>query len=282
MGIEVLDKLEEMIEVDLQGIVFKAYPALVKNGKQVNIRVLENKKIAEQETQKALRQLFVNELPEQMRYLKKSIPDIQNLCLKYADFGGCEELKLDIVNKVIDDVFLYEDVGTVNEFTSRLDKGKSEIHAAAVKWGGLLSSILDEYRSIKKILKSSSISQLDVVSDIQLQLNNLFPKGFITIIDEQWLREYPRYLSGIKKRYDKSQDNANRDRGLRLNFSRLWEAYIMRHELLLKQHIESEQLKHYRWMLEEYRISLYAQELKTKFPVSEKRLKKYWNELSDI
>ena len=72
-----------------------------------------------------------------------------------------------------------------------------------------------------------------------------------------------------------------RDRQLRIEFSRLWDEYVKRHQALEKQHIESAQLKHYRWMLEEYRVSLFSQELKTRFPISEKRLKKYWNELSD-
>ena len=85
----------------------------------------------------------------------------------------------------------------------------------------------------------------------------------------------------IKKRFDKSKTNATRDRQLRLEFSSLWQEYIKRQASLEKQHIDSQQLNHYRWMLEEYRVSLFAQELKTKFPVSEKRLKTYWNELSD-
>ena len=73
-----------------------------------------------------------------------------------------------------------------------------------------------------------------------------------------------------------------RDRQLKIEFSRLWDEYIKRQKLLEKQHIDSEQLTHYRWMLEEYRISLFAQELKTRFPVSDKRLRKHWNELSDV
>ena len=84
----------------------------------------------------------------------------------------------------------------------------------------------------------------------------------------------------IKKRFDKSRTNATRDRQLRIDYSRLWDEYIKRQQTLEKKHIESEQLENYRWMLEEYRVSLFSQELKTKFPVSEKRLKKFWHELS--
>ena len=72
-----------------------------------------------------------------------------------------------------------------------------------------------------------------------------------------------------------------RDRQLKIEFSRLWDEYARRQELLEKQHIYSEQLSYYRWMLEEYRISLFAQELKTRITVSDKRLRKYWNSLSD-
>ncbi len=278
---DILDTMEDTVELDLHGVTIKAYPALVKEGRQVNLRVLENKKTAETETHKALRQLFINAMPEQIKHLKKSIPDIQHLCLKYSDFGSCEGLKLDIINKTIDDVFLYDSVQTEKEFKVRLEKGKSELHEKAKHWSQLLTSILDEYRSIKKIMKNPSLSQLDIVTDIQLQLDYLFPPNFITVIEQQWLQQYPRYLMAIKKRFDKAQTNAIRDRQLRLDFSRLWQEYLKRQDSLREQHIESQQLNHYRWMLEEYRVSLFAQELKTKFPVSEKRLKTYWNALSD-
>jgi ATP-dependent helicase HrpA len=279
VGPEVLDSLSETVELNLQGITIKAYPALVKEGKQVNLRALESKKKAERETHQALRQLFIIALPEQIKHLKSAIPDIQNLCLKYTDFGRCDDLKLDIINKTIDDVFLYGNIQAENEFNSRLEKGRSDLHEKAKQWSRLISSILDEYRVIKKSMKNPSLSQLDMVTDIQGQLNYLFPKNFITIIDQQWLQQYPRYLMAIKKRFDKSKTNVTRDRQLRIDFSRLWGEYIKRQASLAKQHIDSEQLNYYRWMLEEYRVSLFAQELKTKFPISEKRLKNFWNEL---
>ena len=281
VGVDILDTMEESVELDLHGVAIKLYPALVKEGRQVNLRALENRKTAETETSKALRQLFIKAMPEQIKHLKKSIPDIQHLCLKYSDFGSCDGLKLDIINKVIDDIFLYDSIRSENEFNARLEKGKSELHEKAKHWSRLLTTILDEYRSIKKLMKNPPLSQLDTATDIQLQLDFLFLPNFIILIEQQWLQQYPRYLMAIKKRFDKSKTNATRDRQLRLEFSRLWQEYIKRQASLEKQHIDSPQLDHYRWMLEEYRVSLFAQELKTKFPISEKRLKTYWNEMSD-
>jgi len=281
VAVNVLDDMTAYVELELHGVSIKLYPALVKDGRQVNLRALENKKIAELETRKALRQFFINAMSEQIKKLKKSIPNIQNLCLRYSEFGSCEALKLDIVNNTIDDIFLRDCIHTESEFNARLEKGKSECQQKANHWSQLLTIILDEYRAIKKLMKNASLSQLDTVTDIQQQLNQLFPRNFITDIEPIWLQQYPRYLMAIKKRVEKAKNNAIRDRQLRLEFSRLWQQYLKRQSSLVKQHIDSPQLNHYRWMLEEYRVSLFAQELKTKFPVSEKRLKVYWDELSD-
>ena len=278
----ILDDMNETVELDIQGITIKAYPALVRHGKKVNLRARENKQVAAEETHKALRQLFINAMPEQIKHLRNTIPDIQNLCLKYTDFGRCDDLKQEIINKTIDDVFLRGSIHTEEEFNFQLEKGKSKLHENAKRWGVLLSTILDEYRLIKKVMKKPLLTQLDMMSDVQLQLSHLFPVNFITNIDQQWLQQYPRYLTGINKRFDKSQSNTLRDRQLRIEFSKLWDEYFKRYESLVKQHIDSAELNHYRWMLEEYRISLFAQELKTKFPISEKRLKKYWNDMTGI
>jgi ATP-dependent helicase HrpA len=178
-------------------------------------------------------------------------------------------------------VFLYERIKSAAEFEQRLQQGRSRLHAKAEQWSRLLTTILDEYRAIKKQMKNPAMMQLDMVNDMQQQLNHLFPKRFITDIEKQWLQQYPRYLAGINKRFEKSRTDITRDRQLRLEFSKLWDEYLKRSESLKQQHIVSEQLDRYRWMPEEYRVSLFAQELKTRFPVSEKRLKKYWNELSD-
>ena len=280
--VSVLDDMDETVELNIQGITIKAYPALVKRGKKVNLRALENKQVAAEETRKALRQLFINAVPEQVKHLGNTIPGLQNLCLKYTDFGRCDDLKQEIVNKTIDDVFLQGSIQTEKEFNRQLEKGRSELYENAKRWVALLSTILDGYRAIKKIMKKPLLTQLDMVSDVQLQLSHLFPENFITNIDQQWLQQYPRYLTAIKKRFDKAQSNALRDRQLRIGFSKLWDEYFKRYESLVKQHIDSDELNHYRWMLEEYRVSLFAQELKTKFPISEKRLKKYWNDLSGI
>jgi len=120
------------------------------------------------------------------------------------------------------------------------------------------------------------------MADIKSQLNALLFADFLSKTEIKWLEQYPRYLSAIIKRLDKIRSSAEKDRESRLKIAHLWPAYIERNNQITQQHIHSEQLDYYRWMIEEYRVSLFAQELKTLFPVSEKRLKKYWGEISDI
>lgn len=281
VGPDAIEKLIDTVEFNVQGIVLKAHTALVKQGKKVNLRAVESRQQAEHLTAIAMQQLVVNSIPEQIKHLKNSIPDAQNLCLKYVDFGSCETLKSALVHKVIDDVILYEPVSSEQMFYQRIEQGKPQLHDRLQKYSQQISGILKQYRVIKKSIKTPALSQLDTVTDIQQQLGYLFPKDFIIEIEPAWLQQYPRYLSGIVKRLEKQGDNVTRDRQLRLEFALLWEEYRERHNSLINKGIESEELKQYRWMLEEYRVSLFAQELGTKFPISVKRLKKYWDEMSD-
>ena len=282
VGAEAIDLLEQTFEIKQHGLKLNAYPALIKKGKQVSIRLLNSKPQAEEETTKGLRQLFINALPAQIKHLKSNIPDIQKLCLKYTDFGRCDELKQDIVHVVINQCFMQNLIKNQQEFETALEAGRGNLMDTASEWCKLLSNILDQYKVIKKTIKNPPLSLLDIVTDVQNQLAYLFPDHLLTQIDKQHLKHYPRYLTAINKRMEKAQGDTTRDRQHRLQVSNLWDAYLKRHNTLEKQHIVSEQLENYRWMLEEFRVSLFAQELKTQYPVSEKRLKAYWNEISDI
>lgn len=282
IGAEVIDLLEQVIEIEQHGVKIKAYPALIKRGKKVDLKLLNSKQQAEDKTATGLVQLFINALPEQIKNLKKSLPDIQTLCLKYTDFGGCEEMKQDIINITIMQCFLQQPIKSSDDFKQALDAGRSELINVATEWCQLLSEILNQYKVIKKELKNPPLSMLDIVSDIQNQLGHLFPNHFLTKIDKQWLKHYARYLNAIQKRLEKAPISPEKDRAHRLQLSNLWSAYQKRHQTLEKQHMVSEQLEHYRWMLEEFRVSLFAQGLGTVVPVSEKRLRGYWLGIEDV
>ena len=179
-------------------------------------------------------------------------------------------------------MFTKNDIRSLDDFNESLNKGKSQLIDHATRLCLLLNDIFNHYKGIKKSLKSAPIDWLDAMSDIKSQINELLFPDFLVMVEAEWLEQYPRYLTAISKRMEKIRSNPLKDRECRLKIADLWSDYIDRNNRIKSQHAHSPQLDHYRWMLEELRVSLFAQELKTRFPVSEKRLKKYWDDISDV
>ena len=133
---------------------------------------------------------------------------------------------------------------------------------------GLLQIIFRENGEIRKSLSEGQTAlNRFVCDDIRQQLDRLLEMDFPRHIPRQWLMQYPRFLKAIKYRLDKLQGNLNRDRKATQEIARYTER--------LEQDMLSDDARHFRWMLEEYRVSLFAQAMGTSIPVSARRLDKY-------
>ncbi|RDH82784.1 MAG: ATP-dependent RNA helicase HrpA [endosymbiont of Galathealinum brachiosum] len=276
----ILDDLPDSIEINNNGIMIKAYPVIVASGKQVNVRIIASQLEAQKKHYEGIRQLFINALSQPVKNLKLNLKKQQNLCAKYISIGSCEQFKSQVIHRIIDHLFTRHMPTTQNEFTALLDNRK-HIDDSLTDTLSKLSKILDLFHQLNKKLKNPPLNWLDAMTDIQNQLNHLLHNNFILKTHDDNLNNYTRYLNAIDKRLEKIQANPERDRKARLEISSLWEDYKKRSDMLLKNNQKSEQLEQYRWLLEEYRISLFAQEIKTISPVSAKRLKKIWNDISD-
>jgi len=275
-----LDSLPANIEINNHGIKIKAFPALVAKGKQVNIEIISSKHDAQQQHFSGLRQLFINALSQPVKHLKSELSKQQNLCVKFMPIGSCDHLKSQITYRIIDELFTQHLPTTKAEFEKLLNN-RQDINENLQLLIEKLQKILSAYQQLNKRLKNLPLNWLDALSDIQEQLNSLLHKNFILETHDNNLNNFSRYLNAIDKRLDKIQNNPERDRKARIEISTLWNDYKKRAELLAKNHQHSDQLEQYRWLLEEYRISLFAQEIKTLSPVSANRLKKIWNDISD-
>jgi len=281
----VLDKMPMDIEINNNGIIIKAFPALVSTSnvsktRPVDIRIINSKHEAQDKHFAGLRQLFINALAQPIKQLKSSLSGQQNLCAKYISIGNCEQLKSQIVFRIVDQLFTHHLPKSTAEFESLLDN-RQYIDEKTTEFIRLLSDILDIYHGLKKQLKNPPLNWLDAMADIQDQLNNLLHKDFILTTPSDNLINYSRYLKAIEKRLQKIQANPDRDRKARIEISTLWAEYKKRADALTINRQSSTQLEQYRWLLEEYRISLFAQEIGTLTPVSAKRLKKIWNDISN-
>jgi len=273
--------LETDVEFTRNGILMRGYPALVDKVESVAIELRDNLQQAENKTRIALRRLVGFGVPDKLKYLSRQLPHQKEINLYYAPVGRCDELKQDLIDTIIDQAFFSGELPrTANAFNQCIDAGKKNMLLISKEICCLILETLKQHHQLNKKLKGSlSPAWLHAAGDIKAQLSYLIYSGFIKKTPIEWLREYPRYFKSINLRLDKLTGNVSRDRALMMEVKPLWEEYLVRLEKQQQQGIIDAELSTYRWMIEELRVSLFSQELKTKMPVSAKRLKKRWSKV---
>lgn len=163
------------------------------------------------------------------------------------------------------------------EFSARLEAGQDKLIEIANHISGLVNDCLQSFHKIRKQLNGRiPVTGLQASHDIKDQLDELIYPGFVSETPLDWLEQYPRYLKAIEKRLDKLQHAPDKDRKLTLEIAPLWQNYL---DYLESHEDYTTELQEYRWLIEELRVSLFAQELKTIKPVSVKRLEKLWKDI---
>lgn len=255
------------------------YPALRDLGDAVCIELFEDRTLADQEMQRGLLRLFLLALPQQIRYLKKHCGLAEKAALMYVPFGDKKSLLDSLVSAAFYQTFVHKQplIRTEAEFTQRLDSQRAQLVASANSLRTLLTEILTLHHEVEhQISEHPSQARQASYDDIQFQLGQLLPSGWVSHYDLTRLSELPRYLQAIVLRIEKLRGNLERDIQEIPRLQILWDQYTAKLEQHREQGKYCEALAQYRWMLEELRISLFAQGLKTRYPVSYKRLEKQW------
>ncbi|MFQ6023753.1 MAG: ATP-dependent RNA helicase HrpA [Acidiferrobacterales bacterium] len=274
--------LPERVALRRDGQSVQAFPALVDKGLTVSLKLFDTPHKAEQVMRGGLRRLFILRMPQQIKYLQKNLSGIQQMCLHYASLGGCTELKEDLVNATVDRVFVGDEVWVRNgqEFDKREQEGKQQLLSTANTLCELVSTTLAHYHAVHSRLGGATPSSWEhAISDMQNQLERLVYKGFVSRTPYRWLLQLPRYLQAMLMRFERLEQGPAKDRNKQSQIMPLWQAYLTRSEACRWTDKESQVLEDYRWWLEELRVSLFAQELKTAFPVSVRRLQDKWKEI---
>lgn len=269
--------LPEVIDFERNGVRMRGYPALCDQADGLAIKLFDTQTQAERETRRALRVLIVMQIPDKIKYLGKNLPGLQQMCLHYAPVGRCGDLQQDLLGCAVDQAFLSDQPlpRTQAAFDACLERGRQRLMQVANEVCTMVGATLAEQHQLNKRLKGNVPPMaLPAMADIQEQLKYLLYPGFIHHTAMEWLREYPRYLKAINLRLEKLPVAASRDRQHMLEIKPLWQKYLERKARHEKQGIVDPELEKYRWMIEELRVSLFAQELGTKMPVSVKRLEK--------
>ncbi|WP_457443308.1 ATP-dependent RNA helicase HrpA [Roseateles sp. P5_E4] len=272
-------ELPELLEVRKGGQTLIGFPALIDKGAHVEIEVFDEPEVAAAKHRAGLRRLIALQLKEPLKFLEKNIPDLQRMSVLYMGLGTAEDLRDQIIGVALDRAFLADPLPTDPiSFKKRIEEGRSRLNLIAQEVARAAHAVLQELANASRKLKDSRPAK-DVGDDITAQLQRLVPKRFA--LDTPWaqLQHLPRYLKAITARLDKLRADPDRDAKLMSEVKPLEQRYTRRMAEL--KGVRDARLDDFRWQLEELRVSLFAQELRTPQPVSVKRLDKVWSQLTD-
>ncbi len=275
-------ELPELMEIQKPnspaGQVLVGFPALIDRGGHVEIEVFDEPDAAAAKHRAGLRRLVALAIKEPLKYLEKNIPDLVKMAAAYMPLGTAEELRGQIIELALDRAFLAEPLpADAKAFDTRITEGRSRLNLIAQEVARLAGAILVDFAAAQRKLKDSRPAK-EVTDDIHAQLLRLVPKRFLQAAPYGQLAHFSRYLKAITLRLDKLRGDPARDAQRLAELRPIEQRYLRR--LAEQKGVADARLDEYRWLLEELRVSFFAQELRTPQPVSTKRLEKAWQQLS--
>jgi ATP-dependent helicase HrpA len=270
-------ELPELLEVKVgSGGTAIGFPALVDEGDSVALRAMDSEDKARAAHRKGLTRLFALSLKEQVKAIEK-LPGLRDLALAFMPFGTEKELKEALVAATLERTCLMEPLpAEKSAFAVRRDAAKGRILLVAQEILRLVATIVAEHVALQKKLASMQKVFPAICADIAAQLGELLQKGFVTATPFERLQHYPRYLKAAALRLDKARADATRDARLAADWAALARPLERERAQQMKSGVADPFHEEFRWLLEELRVALFAQELRTPSPVSVKRLQKMW------
>ncbi len=279
-------ELPELMEISKGKQTLIGFPALIDLGDAVTIEVFDEPDVAAAKHRAGLRRLFSLQIKDALKYLEKNLPELQKMATSYmlvgraADNSGggtLEELREQIIEVALDRAFLLEPLPTNEaDFKKRIDDGRGRLTLIASEVARLAAGILVEFAAAQRKIKDTK-NAAEAAADAAQQLQRLVPKRFLTLTPYTQLQHFPRYLKAITLRLEKWRADPARDAArlaeLRPQEQRYWRLVAER------KGATDARLQELRWLLEELRVSFFAQELRTPQPVSIKRIEKAWLQL---
>jgi ATP-dependent helicase HrpA len=280
-------ELPELMEIRKGGQTLIGFPALMDLGDAVGIEVFDEPEVAMARHREGLRRLFALQIRDALKYLEKNLPGLMTMATAYMQVGKTdggssggtlEELRSQIIELALDRAFLADPLPTDEvAFKKRVEEGRGRLTLISSEIARSAGLILTEYAAAARKLKDSR-PPADVATDIAQQLQRLVPKRFLLTTPYAQLQHFPRYLKAVQLRLDKLRADPARDASklaeLRPQDQRFWRLVAER------KGVQDARLQELRWLLEELRVSFFAQELRTPQPVSVKRLDKAWGQLN--
>jgi ATP-dependent helicase HrpA len=250
-----------------------AFPALVDLGGSVALRVYERRDEALFEHRRGIERLLRRALADKLKQAQRQLPLNNMLMLKWTPMGGPEALRADIVEAALRELFtgLDPDVRTRGAFEHARETIMRQLFPAAVELLALAEAIIAGYAELRPLLQPPLLGFARAnYDDLEEQLRELLAPGFLRDIGRTRLAQFPRYLKAMKLRAERLRQDPARDQARMLGVQLYWREYLK----LRATSSDDAQLDELRWLVEEMRVSTFAQEVRTAESVSPKRLAK--------
>lgn len=266
--------LPKNVSIQINEINVLMYPALVDRTDNISIRLFDTPFKAECAMRAGLNRLFQLQMKQDIKYIKKNFPGKDSIILSAANIYKKDQLLDDVVSRVIQSEFIdnYGIVRSKLAFEEIIERERSGLISKTNDLSRLLKTLFSIYKDVNSLIAMMNTSATeDSIEDVQSQLSNLVFPGFIKQIPMEWLAHYPRYLTAIVQRLEKLNRSFQNDKRKMTTIHRFWSEYLQLNEMRGGQTMDAD-VERYRWMIEEYRVSIFAQELKTVIKVSPERL----------
>ena len=261
-------------ELRRAGQTVTLFNALADEGDAVILRAFDTREEAQAAHRKGLVRLFMLALKEQVKYLEKNLPGLQAMAMQFLPFGNQQDLLRQILSVTFERCCLMEPwPSNEKEFAARCKEAKNRLTLVAQEIARLVGAILTEYHVLQKSLPGFR-AHGQVQQDIRTQCEWLLCKEWIAHTPYERLQHVPRYFKAINVRLEKLRADSERDARQLAQMQSLQQAW--QRKLSAQQGECDLRLEDFGWLLQELRVSLFAQELKTPVIVSVKRLQKMW------
>ncbi|MEH6650722.1 MAG: ATP-dependent RNA helicase HrpA [Motiliproteus sp.] len=242
----------------------------------LSVRLFPTLALAQQAHRLGVIRLLQMQLARPLNELCRKLPQLEHSCLLFGKLGTKQQLLQDFQQGLLAQLYIGDDALPRNsdDFDGLLQRHKAELWPTAERLADNLQDLLIEYQAIgKKLTGNIQLSWAPVLNDIKAQLQHLLYIGFVRETPKEYWPRLSVYLKAVALRLDKFQQDLNKQRLHSEQLQQLWQEFEALHKQIAQAGAETGELTRYRWMLEEYRVSLFAQQLGTQMTVSEKRLK---------
>ena len=258
------------------------YPALVDEETSVGLRIFPTEAEQLHAQRRGIIRLLQLQVPSPVRYVSEHLSHKEKIVFTQNPHGSIDELIRDCTVAALDHLVPHTPIFTHAEYSELYEHVRAELIETVFDVTKLVAEILSEATALKKaIKKATSLTTMHAVSDVKAQMENLVYPGFVAQTGYDQLVHLPRYLKAAQVRLTKLGPNLHRDNQLMLTVQDLEDSYDNAVKSLPAGTIVPDALRRVNWMIEELRVSFFAQELGTAYTVSEKRIAKAQREALD-